>query len=52
MDNTVWIATIGGVIGVNLSWLNEKIDYFNSNSYLRSNADFLGVVIMGGRGVL
>lgn len=40
MDNTVWIATMGGVIGVNLSWLNEKIDYFNSDSYLRSNADF------------
>ena len=39
-DSVVWIATCGGVIGVNCNWLNEKIDYFNSNHYLVDNADF------------
>ena len=34
VDQYVWLRGDGCVIGVNLDYLNQKIDYYNSSSYL------------------
>ena len=36
----VWLRTVGGVVGYNLDYLNDKIRYFNHDKWLRENADF------------
>ena len=38
----VWIRSSGCVVGVNLDWLNEKIDEYNRSPFLRSTGDFWG----------
>ncbi len=36
----VWISVPGGVVGMNLSYLNDKIDQFNKSEYLVNYASF------------
>ena len=40
MSSTVWLRSYGKVIGVNIDWLNERIDEYNKNPYLVSEDCF------------
>lgn len=40
VDQYVWLRSDGCVVGVNLEYLNQKIDYYNSSSYLVSQNCF------------
>ena len=39
-DVIIYLRTTGGVVGVPLKWLNEKIRYFNRNPFLRECGSF------------
>ena len=39
-DNIVWISVPGGVVGMNLDYLNSKIDYYNKSEYLVKYGSF------------
>ena len=40
VDTKIWISTFGGVIGFDLEEINQRIDEYNSDSWLRNNVDF------------
>lgn len=39
-DDIIWISVSGGVRGINLTYLNNKIDQFNRSEYLVNHASF------------
>ena len=36
MNDIIWLRTDGGVVGINLDYLNRKIDEYNKSSFLVS----------------